>query len=212
MPATKRKTTPIKRTPTVALRPIPVHEPQKRPLTGFQELVADCASDLILRGGHPKDIEAFLTGIIGHDNRRQFGDELRPEHMQERITRWRDKLAVDWFQRQAVKHTEARRMTVTDRIRSSYRSELASKCENFTKSATPEEVFLMNEVLDVHEGSATNTEFEVDKSTINLAEAFAWAMRLRSDFIRVPKKHTALVQQYVNLLGGKIATAAKEVK
>jgi len=189
---------------------------QKRPaieLTPIQQHVADLASDLIINGGHPADVDRLLIASIAHDQERQFPDfpqdsQKRRQEAEtvarERLADWRLRLSRAWREPSAAPGRPLP-TTVTEMARESAREALENQCYDFLRAANMGQIYLLSDVMDYWESSHLGPDD--DSIECPLAEGFMYVLGSRDTFVRIPQKHLEHVRSFVAMLEGPAKAA-----
>jgi hypothetical protein len=161
----------------------------KRELTDLQSMICDLASDLIIRGGQPEDVDQILLTVSRHASRRMFPtidhDTITNDEagMRGNIAGWRKRIEK----------------TLSEQMRMDLRSQLASHFNEFVWRARWHELHLMRDVLN--EFATISMGPTNDEAECILAAAFMNQIgQGETTYVKVPKEHIKLVEEYAKLL------------
>jgi len=177
-------------------------------LNTTQEKIIDAVSEMLAHGGHPDNIEQLLRASLGHRFRRELEDSFKdlPEDRERVITRWlaeglgewKTDLAIAWRANQRADRPEIEPKTFSERIRAQSRDVLIEHSEEFLRSAEPEEIQVLVEILDFRNGGIIDRIKGVNE--IPLGEAFGCTLDRNETYIRIPKGLRGKVQKYIDAL------------
>jgi len=179
----------------------------KRELTDLQSMICDLASDLIIRGGQPEDVDQILLTVSRHASRRMFPtidhDTITNDEagMRGNIAGWRKRLARLWPKAEdATLEIELTiEKTLSEQMRMDLRSQLASHFNEFVWRARWHELHLMRDVLN--EFATISMGPTNDEAECILAAAFMNQIgQGETTYVKVPKEHIKLVEEYAKLL------------
>ena len=182
-------------------------------LTPIQQHVADLASDLVMNGGHPADVDRLLIASIAHDQERQFPDypqdpQKRRQEAEavarERLADWRLRLSRAWREPSAAPERPLP-STVSEMARESARETLENHCYDFLRTASMEQIYLLRDVMNYWESSRRGPDDDSIESP--LAEGFLFVLGSRDTFVRIPQKHLEHVRSFVAMLEGPAKAA-----
>ena len=189
--------------PATAEHKTAVERPHKD-LTQTQEEVADLASDILLNGGAREDVDLLLTALLRHRVRRMSPGRhfaATDPAKADRDANWSANYLAEKFYRSLAQHWPERKdeptnmqespapKTVAEMMRTNIRVSAREQFEEFiTDSEGLEAVWLINEVLRFHNCGA------------DIVEEFCDVMETAGMYVRVPWKHKARIEEFVNFL------------
>jgi hypothetical protein len=204
---TPRRSVPTPRPATVPAAAPPA-QPKPRELAPIQQFIADAVAHLIVNGGHDDDLDSILWHAIAHEWQRTTNylvDEPQKarEGAEKRAGNVHQEYKAELLMaiRQNRKATPAETIepkTATERIRANLIDTLSYKFEEFLRDATPEERYLMLEILMDHDsGNHGSDAFD----ELPLARAFDYALGIAApEYVKVPYTMRKTVEAYIEAL------------
>ena len=198
------------KTPKVAeIHEAPAAEPKTAvagELAPIQEQVADLVGDILLRGGHPDEVDSIIWSAMTHHWRLFETGGCLPEtsKVSERaeafarreFETWKRRLIKSWPDREAQK-IEIEPNTVTEYVRRDVRGALELQFGLFLGNATPEELCFMESVFTDHNCSSTH---QIDAGELEIANSFEREISRGVRWVRVPHKIRDKVVAFVEML------------
>jgi hypothetical protein len=190
--ATKREAAaqPARHPPHVAKTTGPEHR-----LPSTQELIIDAVSDLLTHGGFVDDVDGLIHLAMAHTRRRELGhilegqpaeiDKRAAGYVSENFDHWKADLAIAWRTNKRPEQPGFEAKTISDRIRASRRDTLLSRFGDFMRQATPEELYIMSDILWIWDSGVADAIDGVNE--IPLGEAFGNVLDREDTYIRIPK-------------------------
>lgn len=206
MPTPKKQKTPPPAAAPKEPKPAVVREPND-----MQKLVADIVGDMIARAANQTDMENLLSAVLSHRWKQLHGrsrdaadvslkieqiDEFTKEHLDD----WYFNMSLGWGDRSGPMPAVTDAATISARIRADLRGGLRSDFDRFLNDATPEEIWLMKDVLGGWENNSLGADD--NRQDIALAHAFAETFGQDEHYIKVPENKWSLVTDYLRLLDG----------
>jgi hypothetical protein len=198
-------------TPTVASEPTRSSGPYSvgpERLSTTHELIIDAVSDLLTHGGFVEDVDGLIHSAMAHTQRRVLTpickgqpaeiDKRATGYIRENFDQWKADLAIAWRANKRPEQPGFEAKTISQRIRASRRDQLLDRFGDFMRQATPEELYIMSDVLWLWDCGMVDPIDGVDE--IPLGEAFGNALDRNDTYIRIPKDMRARVQRYVDAL------------
>ena len=182
----------------------------KPELMPIQQLICDEVADMLIHGGHERDIESLIFAALGHlhfrkqlnlyDNTDQQHSPKCREKAETRAARdaanWKAELQAAWVQNlRCIPRPEP--TDAVGCIREHVIDELRSYFESFLVNGLPEDHRLLRDVLGFLEGNI----FRADAARcVPLAEEFSFQLGESRGYLQVPKHIRENVETYVESL------------
>lgn len=175
----------------------PTPSPDASGLTPVQAMLADLAGDIIGRRAADSTARQFVGALLQHSWRISvpWADESFLRAQSERdIEDTLRKLARSWPSNADVEAPAASKETATALVRSTMRARLVSALNEFVNRATPEEGWMLLDMLAAWMSQASHH----DAITSGFAEEMSHALdRAEGQYIRVHPRHEKAVEEFV---------------
>lgn len=199
---TKTKTD-SKKTPTTLQ---PAKKSAAHELAPIQELIADEIGELIMRGGDDEDVTSILWSALANMERKVFARFTKDgkavearvaQAVRATLDRRKAELVMAWKQSATPGEEETTSKAAHLRIRALVIETLRERFETFIVEGTPEEHYLMTEILLDHEMSNHGREMV---NELAIGTAFERQLGIVTAYIRVPAGIQEQVQRYIDCL------------
>ena len=170
-------------------------------------LIIDAVAEILTHGGAPDDVTMLLCATMGHTRRRTFRNfdvsptDLKTEvdkFLRDNIGEWRTDLAIGWRKNNRSEVPAVEATTIRDRIMANVRQQVLVYFRHFMDSASPEELWLLREVLCIWDSASLPPENR--SRELFLGEAFQGALGSNSSYLEVPAHMVDQVQRYIDAL------------
>lgn len=179
-------------------------------LSDFQENLAMLIGDMIVHGGRQEHVDQLLDVAIRHQQSQQFGKKmgLKTEasdepHIYRKLEQWRMALTQSWCLRwsripcEGIKVEKTPVNTFADRVEENIREQLWDAFESFLHRGTALEMWLLHEILVIHENRAPIQPSSENFEQPTLPDVFMSVLNDDSRFIKVPKELREATSLYV---------------
>ena len=181
-----------------------------RPLAPVQQFIADEIADLLVNGGHNESIENLIWTACHHAAHRWLSNLYGPEetdkievHLKKFAQRDFENHKADLLtaikqNRRATREERAEPKLAAERIRARVLDILRGHFDSFLVRATPEECWIMRDIMVTHESTTHGRE---EFNELPLAGAIEGVIEHSvSTYMRVPECMQKHVQNYIDAL------------
>jgi hypothetical protein len=194
------KTTEMKRVTPQKSEPKLKAAERKPFIFGVQETIADDVAEMISTGTSSTNLKLLSRIVVDHRWRRKFGNhsDCGEEYMIRETANLLDELAVARTARKYLDVDERPEPAdLVARIRERAREECADGLQDFLNQANPEELRLMQEVMVAYRSAHNN---DLAYGELGIASAFMEQVNQKVNYVRVPEKLLADVENYIHAL------------